>query len=57
MQNAKNLTSEVGYIALPQEAYDYAMKKLKEQKTGSLFKGKSAVGFKIADLTEKEKNN
>lgn len=57
IQNAKNLVTEVGYIPLPPEAYDYASNKLKSQKTGSLFKGKSAVGFKISDLVAQEKKN
>ncbi len=55
IQNAAKLVKEVGYVPLPQEAYNYSVNKLKSQKIGSLFKGKGAVGFKISDLIAKEK--
>jgi len=57
VREAKNLVKEVGYVPLPDEAYHYASEKVKNQKIGSIFKGKGAVGFKIADLTAKEKSN
>ncbi len=56
LKEAKNLTKEVGYVPLPDEAYTYAADKLAQKKIGSIFKGKGAIGFKIADLISKEKN-
>ncbi len=55
LQNAKNLVKEVGYVQLPDEAYTYASEKLNNRKTGSIFKGKGAVGFKISGLISQEK--
>ncbi len=55
IQNSKNLVKEVGYVPLPDEAYTYASEKLTNGKTGSIFKGKGAVGFKISDLIAQEK--
>ena len=49
------LVSEVGYIALPADAYTLAKKRFDGKVTGSLFGGKgSQVGVTIVDLLKKE---
>jgi len=55
MKNAGQLTREVGYIALPDKAYDLALKRFTGRKTGSVFGGQgSQVGVKIEELLQKE---
>ncbi|MCC6544251.1 MAG: PstS family phosphate ABC transporter substrate-binding protein [Nitrospirae bacterium] len=55
LKNAADLTKEVGYIALPDMAYDLALKRYAARKTGSIFGGHgSQVGVKIEELLQKE---
>ena len=55
LKNAAQLTKEVGYIALPDKAYDLALKHFTGRKTGSIFGGQgSQVGVKIEELLQKE---
>lgn len=55
MKNALQLTREVGYIALPDKAYDLALKRFAGRKTGSVFGGQgSQVGVKIEELLQKK---
>ncbi len=55
LKNAAQLTKEVGYIALPDRAYDLALKRFTGRKTGSVFGGQgSQVGVKIEELLQKE---
>ncbi len=50
----QKLVEEVGYIALPKKAYELALKRFHEKKTGSVFSGGSQVGVKIEDILAKE---
>ncbi len=55
LKNAAELSREVGYIALPDRAYDLALKRFTTRKTGSIFGGHgSQVGVKIEELLQKE---
>lgn len=55
MMNAAKLTKEVGYVALPKEAYDLAQARFDKRMKGSVFGGHgSQVGVKIEDLLKKE---
>src|SRR3990170_19718 len=55
LNNAAQLTKEVGYIALPDKAYDLALKRFTGRKIGSIFGGQgSQVGVKIEELLQKE---
>lgn len=55
LKHAATLTKEVGYIPLPQEAYDLALQRFQARKTGSVFK-KAPIGAKVQDLLAKERN-
>jgi len=56
LKNASQLVKEVGYIPLPDEAYEAALERFQKRITGSVFGGKGAkVGVKIADLLRMEK--
>jgi phosphate transport system substrate-binding protein len=54
LQNAPELVKEVKYVPLPDKAYDAAMKRVSEMKTGTIFGGKEAVGITIDELFERE---
>ena len=54
MKNAVPLIQEVKYLPLPQNAYDAALKKFSEGKTGSVFGGVPEVGVSIDDLMKRE---
>jgi phosphate transport system substrate-binding protein len=51
----QKLVEEVGYIALPKEAYVLGQKRFNDKKTGSLFAGTPQIGEKIEDILAKEK--
>ncbi len=54
LENGGALSKEVGYIALPEKAYQLGQSRFDQQKTGSLFGGEgSQVGVKIEELLEK----
>ncbi|MBI1882598.1 MAG: PstS family phosphate ABC transporter substrate-binding protein [Chlamydiae bacterium] len=53
MTQGAALSKEVGYIALPDQAYPLAWKRFEARKTGSLFHGVQ-TGVKIEDLLKKE---
>jgi phosphate transport system substrate-binding protein len=56
LKNGGQLSKEVGYIALPDTAYDLAAKRFAKGTTGSVFGGHGAtVGVKVEDLLAKEK--
>ncbi len=55
LKNAATLAKEVGYIPLPQEAYDLALARFQARKTGSIFK-KAPVGVKVQDFLAQEKH-
>ena len=51
IENSEELAKDVGYVALPREAYELVLKRFQNNKTGSLFGGKgSQVGVKIEEL-------
>jgi len=54
LKNAPELVAEVKYVALPQPAYESASKRLAEQKAGTIFGGKEAVGITIEELFQRE---
>lgn len=55
MKNSGSLSKEVGYIALPQKAYELALKRFEKRIVGSVFGGHgSQVGVKIEELLQKE---
>ncbi|MBA3726084.1 MAG: PstS family phosphate ABC transporter substrate-binding protein, partial [Armatimonadetes bacterium] len=49
----RQLVAEVGYVPLPDAAYELALKRFHEGKTGSLFSGGSQIGVKIEDLLKR----
>ncbi|MCX7622776.1 MAG: PstS family phosphate ABC transporter substrate-binding protein [Thermomicrobium sp.] len=53
LQNAATLAEEVGYIPLPDEAYELALRRFQQRKTGSVFKGVE-VGVSIEDVLKRE---
>lgn len=54
MGNAPKLVSEVGYIPLPDQAYQLATERLNTRKLGTIFGGKEAVGLRIEELLQRE---
>jgi phosphate transport system substrate-binding protein len=55
LRNAGNLVKEVGYIALPAEAYKLAEERYAKGTTGSIFGGHgSQVGVTVVNLLKKE---
>ncbi|HZX48395.1 MAG TPA: PstS family phosphate ABC transporter substrate-binding protein, partial [Nitrospirota bacterium] len=55
IKNAAALSREVGYIALPDRAYDLVLKRFADRRTGSLFGGHgSQVGVKIEELLQQK---
>jgi len=55
LENAPGLVEEVGYIPLPDEAYDAALARFQDRVKGSVFAGGSKVGVSITDLLRMEK--
>ena len=57
LKNAAGLVKEVGYIPLPDRAYELAMKRVEQQKLGSVFGGGgSKVGVSVESLLSAEPN-
>ena len=54
LDNATELVREVGYIPLPQRAYELARERIAGRVTGSLFAGGSQIGVLIEDLLAAE---
>jgi phosphate transport system substrate-binding protein len=54
MKNGAALSKEVGYIALPDRAYELGANRFQKRVAGSVFGGKSQVGVSIEDLLQKE---
>lgn len=50
LDEGRSLVKEVGYIPLPDKAYELAKKRFSERTTGSLFEGGSKVGVTIEEL-------
>jgi phosphate transport system substrate-binding protein len=54
MTKGADLVSEVGYVPLPQSAYDLAWKHFDGKKLGTVFGGHNVVGITIDELLAKE---
>jgi phosphate transport system substrate-binding protein len=55
MANADDIVGDVGYIALPPEAYALALERFRRRVAGSVFAGAGAqVGVTVADLLSRE---
>jgi len=54
LKNGAPLVKEVGYIALPDRAYELAAGRFQKRIAGSVFGGKSQVGVRIEDLLQRE---
>ncbi|HEY9852865.1 MAG TPA: PstS family phosphate ABC transporter substrate-binding protein [Leptolyngbyaceae cyanobacterium] len=54
LQNAKRLTSRVGYIPLPTEGYHLSSVHFERGKAGTVFGGKSELNLTIGELLRKE---
>jgi len=50
LDHAATLAGEVGYVALPDRAYDLARERVANRVTGSVFSGRDTVGMDIAEL-------
>jgi phosphate transport system substrate-binding protein len=55
--NAELLVTEVGYVPLPTEAYELALRNFEERHTGTAFAGGSQVGVAVEDLLQAQKVN
>ena len=56
-ENARALVSEVGYVPLPDEAYELAMNNVENRVTGTAFGGGAQVGVSIEDLLKAEREH
>ncbi|MCS7241570.1 MAG: PstS family phosphate ABC transporter substrate-binding protein [Candidatus Caldatribacterium sp.] len=55
LKNAPQLVKEVGYVPLPQKAYELALERFTKRVTGTVFGGRGAtVGVSIEELLKKE---
>ena len=54
LAEAQELIREVGYIPLPDRAYELALGKLESGHTGTVFEGHSEVGVEIEELLQRE---
>ncbi len=52
--NARALVREVGYVPLPDKAYQLALERFEKRLTGSVFAGGSQVGVSLEDLLQRE---
>ncbi|RME12664.1 MAG: PstS family phosphate ABC transporter substrate-binding protein, partial [Ardenticatenia bacterium] len=50
LDNGATLAEEVGYVGLPEKAYELAKERVAQSITGSVFSGGSQVGVSIEDL-------
>ncbi len=53
LKEAKELITEVGYIPLPDRAYELALGRLARSETGTVFEGHSEVGVSVETLLER----
>ncbi|MCS7207776.1 MAG: PstS family phosphate ABC transporter substrate-binding protein [Dehalococcoidia bacterium] len=54
LQEAPKLVRQVGYIPLPPRAYELALNRFIQRKTGSIFAGGAQVGVRIEDILARE---
>jgi phosphate transport system substrate-binding protein len=50
LQNVDRIAPQVGYVALPPEAYAVVRERVSERKTGTVFGGESGVGLSIDEV-------
>ena len=50
LKHAPALVEEVGYVPLPDDVYELALKRFNNRVTGSVFFGRNTVGAKLEDL-------
>lgn len=53
LTHAQDLIREVGYVPLPDEAYQLALARLSRGDTGSVFEGHSEVGVRVEELLQR----
>jgi phosphate transport system substrate-binding protein len=53
VQNAATLAPQVGYVALPAEAYTALTERVAQNQTGTAFGGHNEVGLSVEDLTSR----
>ena len=54
MENAPKLVEEIGYVPLPDEAYQLSYQRFLQKKTGSMFANKSTVGADLVKLMKED---
>lgn len=54
LTEGRKLVESVGYVPLPDKAYEMALERLNTKKTGSMFTGATQVGVSIEQLMAKE---
>ena len=55
LTQAKHLVEQVGYVPLPDQAYELALERFEKGQTGTVFGGKGPqVGVKLEDILQKE---
>jgi len=55
LENADELATDVGYVGMPGEAYELALQRFKDRKTGTVFgaEGVDVTGTKVTDMLKK----
>jgi phosphate transport system substrate-binding protein len=54
LNHAKELASEVGYVPLPDKAYELARQRFDKREVGTAFGGEPAVGLRIEEVLRRE---
>ncbi len=54
LMEGRELVKQTGYVSLPDKAYELALKRFEDAKTGSIFTGGSQVGVSIEEILAKE---
>ncbi len=54
LKQAPDLVPQIKYVPLPAKAYELALKRFQNKKTGTVFAGHSEIGVKIEDLLSRE---
>ena len=55
LENADELAADVGYVGMPDEAYELALQRFEDRKTGTVFgaEGVDVTGTKVTDMLKK----
>ncbi|MCS7150386.1 MAG: PstS family phosphate ABC transporter substrate-binding protein [Caldimicrobium sp.] len=54
LKNAGKISKQVGYIPLPEKAYDLGRKRVADKKIGTVFGGEPEVGLTVEELLKRE---